>query len=221
MSVLQLGPPTYRSKLSTTSAGSLPWERARLGPDMHGNVGDLAKELAALDTELVWLLDSTLVVGGEDPIWDALKWFELLPDVGAVCGRRVDANGITVSGAGVLDPRHPSSVIHPMAGAVVQDPGPYAMAFKPHTIDLLDIGCALVHRPRLLASLDQIDHSTRIDRAGLLVAASLRKAGWRTVYSPSMCSLTDGPEPEPISGGEPQHGARGLSPIMSARSRFG
>ena len=220
VSLVSLGAMTRHTRTTIINDAGFPFHAVHEGPPPDGTVDSLAEVLANLESDLVWLIDGTALVGGSDPVWDAVKWFELVPDLSAVCGRRVNPDGVVVLGAGVVDPQGSSSVVYPMAGAAMGDPGPYALALKPHTIDLLDFRCTVAHRTRLLSALDLVTGSTCIELSGLIVSAALGELGWRTAYSPLMCSVIDRVEPEPLSDGTPRSSARGLAPIISARSRF-
>jgi O-antigen biosynthesis protein len=220
VALVSLGSMSDATRSSVSGISSLPLELAVEGPTISSSVDALVSRLDDLDTDLVWILDSSTILDGPDPIWDILKWFELLGDVGAVCGRSVAADGLIASGAGIDDPDSRLGILEPLAGRALQDPGPYALALKPHTIDFVDIRCTVADRSRLLQALDELPASTPIDGSGLLIARSLRSHGWRVVYTPLLSTLS-AVAPQHVAAVQPAARAgRGLGPILAGARRF-
>lgn len=81
----------------------------------------LASALAAGQAPIVWLVSDSIVFEDDRAPWEALRLLELHPRVQAVSGRLVDGSG---------------RLAWPWAGAAESDPGPYALALKPHTIEV-------------------------------------------------------------------------------------
>ena len=153
LSLVSLGTMSTPLRGTIVQDAEFPFHSVHEGPTLNGDLTELARILEDVDADLVWLVDGTALVGGCDPIWEAVKWFELLPDVIAVCGRSVDSWGALSGGADVADPVDPASTISPIAGRRLDDPGPYALALKPHSIDAIDWGCVIGRREALVSLL--------------------------------------------------------------------
>ena len=174
VALVSLGPMTTVMRQSVVQDAGFPFASMHEGPQPDGDREALVDTLEAVDTDLVWLVDGSTLVGGCDPIWDAVKWFELLPDVIAVCGRSVDDRGVLSGGADLFDPVGTPSIVSPLAGHTPNDPGPYALALKPHSIDVIDLGSVVARRDALitlLASSDDTDSPGRIVFDPLLTRA--------------------------------------------------
>jgi hypothetical protein len=220
VALVSLGEMSSYTRSSVAANGTFPFELVRPGPERSAITEQLAHTLRGVESRFVWILQSDVLVGGTDTIWEAVKWFELLPDVGVVCGRTVAGNGQVASGAEIEDPDARLGYRAPMSGRSVQDPGPYSIAFKPHTIDVVDVRCLVAERGRLLQALDKLPPSISIDRSGHLLARSLASVGWRVVYSPLVSMAASEMKPqlkpeEPVS--RPGHG---LGPMIAAARRF-
>jgi len=153
VALVSLGPMTKPMRGTVTRDAEFPFCSVHEGPTLDGDVAGLVRILEDVDADLVWLVDGTTLVGGCDPIWEAVKWFELLPDVIAVCGRSIDESGTVCGGADVVDPGNPASTMSPIAGRRLDDPGPYALALKPHSIDAIDWGSVIARRDALIGLL--------------------------------------------------------------------
>ena len=138
-----------------------------------------------------------------------------------MCGRFVGVDGRIVAGAAVEDPDTRTGLREPLTGSTLQDPGPYALALKPHTIDLIDFRCVVAHRERLLEALDELPASVPIDRSGLLATRKLRSKGWRVVYSPLLEALgTDDPTKVIMPSERLARATSGLGRFFAAKSQF-
>jgi O-antigen biosynthesis protein len=220
VALVSLGEMSSHTRSSVAANGPFPFDLVRPGPERCATTEQLADTLRAVESRFVWILDSDVLVGGTDTIWEAVKWFELLPDVGAVCGRIVADDGQVASGAEFEDPGARAGFRAPMSGRSVKDPGPYAIALKPHTIDMVDVRCLIAERGRLLQALGELPSSISIDRSGLLLARSLGSVGWRVMYSPLVIAATAEMTPQ-VKPAEPvARPGRGLGPMLAATRRF-
>jgi hypothetical protein len=118
-----------------------------------------------------------------------VKWFELLPDVVAVCGRSIDEMGIVASGAGRLGSAAPQRTVSSVAGRTCDDPGPYAMALKPQSTDLLDVHSVIADRRSIIAASRAQEPTTTVRAGDVELARRLQERGGRIVYTPLMTRL--------------------------------
>ncbi len=191
VALVSLGEMSNYTRSSVAANGTFPFESVHTGPSGSASIEELAAVLDGISSRFVWILDSHALVGGSDTTWEAVKWFELLSDIGVVCGRAVDLDGRERRfRSGVRGSGRTPGFRSPMSGRSAQDPGPYAIAFKPHTVQMVDVRCVISDRARLLRALDGLPASVSIDRSGLLLARSLGAEGWRVVYSPLVSAAT-------------------------------
>ena len=196
-----------------------PLDGTILGPGTARPAGELIDVLERVDSDLVLLVQGDMLVADSDPVWEAVKWFELLPDTAAVCGRLLAPNGSIILGADLGDSCADGAVFHPIAGRQAGDPGPYALALKPHSIDVFDPRLALVDRRLLLGALRSIDSVMSIESSGTALGTSLRDGGARIVYSPLLMALAPNVQMPQISDAvDPS--PMGLGPISRSRTLF-
>jgi hypothetical protein len=210
--------PWMRESLARTN--SLPFADVVCGPAPDGPVEDLVARLESVGTDLVVVVDGSLVLGVDGWLWEAIKWFELLDDVGAVCGRRVDQRGAITAGGEVRSIDRPSGE-QPLYGQAVDAPGPYALGLKPHTIDKVDLRLAVVRRAAVADAL-RGRPGQRVSSVGWGVAAGLESGGWRTVFDPMLTALApvgpvDGEETAPRA---PAADAHGLGAFVAGRRQY-
>ena len=221
LSILTLGQLTAATYGSVADANNFPIEAISVGPSPDAPIGTLVTALEHVDSTLVWILDPTIIVGGDKPVWEAVKWFDLLDDVGAVCGRFVSSDGIVRTGAELADDSEPAGVLHPLAGRKLTDPGPYALALKPHSIDLVDTFNAVVDSKRFMAALRAVPQDLPIVASGLKLGRSMASCGSRVVYTPLITSLDPGTRILPtVPVDTSQSARRGMKPISDGRRHF-
>jgi O-antigen biosynthesis protein len=182
--LLSLGPLTGASRLAVIQDAGFPFETVYEGPDLDERVSDLAEFFARMSSDFVWLLDGDTVSGGYDPIWEAAKWIELVADVVAVCGRAVDERGIVSYPAS----RFAALVASPSRSLPVErsveDPGPYAVALKPQSINRIDLRSCLVRRSPFLRALTTLDPNAILRECEIELSDAISGGGGRISYSP-------------------------------------
>jgi hypothetical protein len=111
--------------------------------------------------------------------WEASKLFELHSDVAITCGRLIDRDGQVVESGLVFDER--GRLVAPFTGQRRTDPGPYALALKPHQL-LCPIKAFFVVRVSLISrALAAMPRDAKINHpcdwmAAFAVANNLRVA---------------------------------------------
>ena len=127
----------------------------------------------------VAILSDKISLGGDGWVWEAIRLFELHDDVAVVSGRVYDDQDVVVdtgrrSGSwcdGYLD----------FTGLTRADPGPFALALKPHSIDVPGEVPMFVSTPFLLSALAQERVPVRLAE---LLANAAAKGSRRIAYSP-------------------------------------
>ena len=64
--------------------------------------------------------------------WEALRLFELHPTIGCVSGRVIGKDGLITDACWINDD---GRLVNPWLQRAAEDPGPYALALKPHLVD--------------------------------------------------------------------------------------
>jgi O-antigen biosynthesis protein len=219
ITMVTLGPMSDWCRTSLVNADMPILAGVVTGPASDEPTGELTRLVGDVGTDLVLLVDGGLLVADDDPVWEAVKWFELLADTAAVCGRLLAPDGSIVRGAEIADPGSPDGVFRPLAGWLASDPGPYALALKPHSIDVFEPRFALADRQQLLHALRRTDPATRISDSGPVLGRLLFEAGRRVVYSPLLTALTTSVVRPPTL--EPANPSMvGLGPLSISRRRF-
>ena len=95
--------------------------------------GALRQEIRA---EFVAICAGDALPRGNLWAWEALKLFELFPEVSLLAGRLIDSQGFVTGGGAVFHPDGHPTVLG--RGAPEEESGPFGMALKPHTVDLVD-----------------------------------------------------------------------------------
>lgn len=194
VTLLSLGELSAHTRASISTDGGFPIQSVVSTPVT--STRSLAQSLTTIGSELVWILDGNLIVCGSDSVWQTAKWFELVPDVAAVCGRRVDLRGRVTGGADVLTGIDDLSVVSPIAGRAIEDPGPFALALKPQTIEVIDFGCVLARRVVLLEALNSVVAASPPAEARIEVSRKLVEFGGRIMYDPLLVTCGHGNDDE-------------------------
>jgi glycosyltransferase involved in cell wall biosynthesis len=174
-------------------------EQSRAGASTSGNLA-LARTVVAIprrmETPDDWRrlgealsgdADYAVVLGerwrpeGEDWLWEAIKWFELLPDTAIVGGRLVDDHGIVVdAGLG----RRGHQVLPVYRGLPRTEPGAFALALKAQTIHAPAEGFFVGQRAFLRSAVESVLRGGFSASFAATLGALARNAGRRVVYSP-------------------------------------
>jgi glycosyltransferase involved in cell wall biosynthesis len=129
-----------------------------------------------------------LVVTGEiddldqSGIWEAVKLFEMHPEVAVVSGRLVSGAGTVVECGSVLDDL--GRLISPFAGLGAADPGPFAMALKAHCIVSPAQGLFVARRSFLERALERQPPGLDLPALPVWLAACAAADNLRVAYSP-------------------------------------
>jgi len=221
VTLMSFGPLSTPARDAVAQSGAFPIQSIITGPPRSASSEELVSALEQLTTEFVVLMDPSAVLGGSDPLWEGLKWFELLDDVVAVCGRSVDDRGILVGGAELADTGVTDGSWSPLTGRPIGDPGPYALALKPHSIECLNTGFLIVDRQEYIAAMRRAGPNESIGESTVSVSQAIRDGGGRIIYDPLLINTRPTHlRAAPRSGSAPWSSRSGLGPIMGARSLF-
>jgi O-antigen biosynthesis protein len=119
----------------------------------------------------------------ERAAWEAMRLFEMHPDVAAAAGRIIGSDGkVAAYGAA---PGFADGAVALAVGAGRNDPGPYAMALKPQTATRL-AGEYLFCRTGLLreAAARLAEEDVPLDRIAACLTSLIAERGLRIAYSP-------------------------------------
>jgi glycosyltransferase involved in cell wall biosynthesis len=204
LALLSVGPIARWCHASVITNSTYPLCHLVEGPSYDATVWEFAEALRRLTVPHVALLDPSLVVGRHDGLWDAMKWFELAPDTAIVSGRIVDADGC-LTGL--------------MRGNRVDDPGPYALALKSHSVATPDLRLSVAEVSSFLLALDEIDSSASLKSSVDAIASALHAQGHRIVFEPLLMAGDGGSSSMPPIDTD-LGGRYGLAPIHASRTRF-
>jgi glycosyltransferase involved in cell wall biosynthesis len=221
LTLLDLGRRSDASRRSLVAGEPFPYRAIVEGPGAADPAEALVDALHRISTPLVFVLDGAAVVGGDGAVWEAVKWFELLSDTALVCGRSVDVDGRLRAGAEVEDPEIDDRLLHPLEGRTIEDPGPYALALKPHSVSVAEPRCMVADRRRLIDALEDADGARPSGSLGAVIGRSLARRGWRIVYTP-LLSVTVPGEPFPLDpvSADAARVRRGLGPVTASSRWF-
>jgi glycosyltransferase involved in cell wall biosynthesis len=134
-------------------------------------------DLDPLTVEYVAVLDSACTPIGDGGCWEAMRLWEMHPDVAVAGGRVLDSSGKVVESCSTLSgPAHD--------GLHRGDPGPFAMALKPQTATRVS-GLFFFCRTDLLRGvIDRVGGKAEAAALSEQVACLARERGLRLAYSP-------------------------------------
>jgi hypothetical protein len=115
-------------------------------------------------------------------IWEAVRLTELHPSVGVCGGRVVSWRGDVRQGCRVLDAG--GALVDPFVGRSAADPGPFALALKPHQVASASPDIFIADTALLRAALRSADSTLRFGDLATRLSAWAWTSGRAVVYSP-------------------------------------
>ncbi|MDQ3242472.1 MAG: glycosyltransferase, partial [Gemmatimonadota bacterium] len=145
--------------------------------DLPGTLEDLARDGLA---QYVAVLSAGARPSDDEWIWEAVRLFECHPAIALCGGRVVDRHERVVRSVGVLDDR--GTLVYPFVGQGRLEPGPFALALKPHLV-------ATVPDEFYVIATDALSMEGVLDGAGdrcpaLRLSAAAWAGGRAVAYSP-------------------------------------
>ena len=132
----------------------------------------LDSAVADLPDDAIILLAAANITGiAAAGVWDAVKLFELHPSVEVVGGRVLDPSRVVIEAGRVCIDQ--GAWVDPFAGRLAADPGPFALALKPHRIDRPAAGLMAVRVSLLRDLIAAADVASLDDLADACAAACL------------------------------------------------
>jgi len=136
----------------------------------------------ALGAGLCAVLSQDLLAANTQTPWEALKHFEFFLDLGAIGGRILERDGrVADAGSIVLEDGRRHFVF---AGLDQADPGVFALALKPQTLDCPSLDAFFVRREILLAATAPAHAPVSIAQLAIAAGVEARNAGQRIAMSP-------------------------------------
>lgn len=150
---------------------------------------------------LRWLLDEVraphvLVMSGavhpvgDDWWWEAVKLFELHPEIALVGGQLVDESDHILRGGDVFDSG--GQALCPQGGKTANDPGPFALALKPHCVGAVPTDFFLADTEFLRISLAAFPADARLAGLGLRLGAEAQRRARLVAFSPLIKAVVRG-----------------------------
>jgi hypothetical protein len=118
---------------------------------------------------------------GDDWIWEAVRLFECHSTVAVCGGRLTDGEGRIARACGVLD--DDGALVQPFVGLGRLDPGPFALALKPHLVATVPDDFYVIATD-VLASGALVEAAAQESGGGVRVAAEAWARGRTVAYSP-------------------------------------
>jgi glycosyltransferase involved in cell wall biosynthesis len=149
------------------------------------------------------VLSTHVVPEGDGWIWEAVRLFECHASLALCGGRLFDENGTTTRSCGVLD--DDSMLAHPFVGLGRLDPGPFALALKPHLVATVPDDFCVIATDVL--SADAATGAPACGRSlGLRLAAEAWARGRTVAYSPLIeARLNESARPGPVCQDADRH----------------
>lgn len=154
-----------------------------------GGAAALRSTVAQLASDLVLVTGPGVMEVGEDGIWEALKHVEMLPSCAAVTGTLLRRDGTILNGPMVL--RDARTLVDPLAGHPLVEPGPFSLGLKPHCVSAAIVDLLLVRRSFLLDVLDERPPDCGLRSLGAWLGARAEAAGQVVVYEPMLRAFVD------------------------------
>ncbi|CAO3460156.1 hypothetical protein [Azospirillum argentinense] len=144
----------------------------------------LGDALASVTASHVLVLREGLRV--EDAaLWEAMRLFEMHPDMVLVGGRVLDGQERVVECCGIATPTSSGAVRFPWLGLKRGDPGPFAMALKPQTAATVPDGFFIADVAFLRGTPQRVAPAeTPAGGLGSILGDAARHMGRRVAYSP-------------------------------------
>ncbi|MFQ5851459.1 MAG: glycosyltransferase [Candidatus Binatia bacterium] len=134
--------------------------------------------------------DAVEVEDGEWP-WEALKLMELHQDVAIVGGRILDTHGTVVATGMVF--REDGLLVCPEKHRTAGDPGHFALALKPHTVNGASLDFLVADREFLTSALNSLPVSATLACLPMWLGGAALKNGRRVAFSPLINAKVSGP----------------------------
>ena len=144
--------------------------------------GALRRALASSDAPRVLVVSDAVEFTGAEGWWEAIRLFELFPEVAVVSGYLLDRSGRVVDGAPLVFPE--GRVVVPQAGRPADDPGPFAIALKPHCVAGVPTDLFMAERTLLRAVVDALPDDAPLAGLGLRLGLAALANGRRVAFSP-------------------------------------
>ncbi|WP_420100947.1 glycosyltransferase [Bosea sp. (in: a-proteobacteria)] len=179
------GPPDDATRAAPPPARAAWWrfwgggEKRQESP---ATVGQMKRFLATTVEPLTLILSSAVEPIGEDWFWEAVKLFELHPDVALVHGLLVNEQGRVRRGGEVF--LSDGTLVCPQAGKPMSDPGFFALALKPHSVAAAPTDFCLAETGLLRDLLARLPGNAPLAGLGIRLAAAARERDLRTAFSP-------------------------------------
>jgi glycosyltransferase involved in cell wall biosynthesis len=123
-------------------------------------------------------------------IWEAVKLFEMHPEVAVVSGRLMNTNDVVVAGGSVRD--NLGRLVSPFAGLRRTDAGPYAMALKAHCILCPADGLFVARAGFLRRAIEHRPHRLELPALPAWLGAFAIAENVRIAYSPLLQARVHG-----------------------------
>ena len=183
---------------------TFPFRRIVRIPMSGGWPVALAEMLSAVDatSSHVVVVSDRICLRGDDWVWEAVRLFELHADVAVVSGRVHDSQDVVIDTGRRLGSW--SQGYKDFTGLRRSDPGPFALALKPHSIDVPVAVPIVVDTSFLCSALAPTEGGAPQPLPQLLATAAARHSR-RMVYSP-LIDATQSSSAQPLesSKGESQ-----------------
>ena len=182
MLVLSYG-PAYATERTVESV-TFPFRRIVRISMAGGWPAALREIAAALDgtsSSYVAVVSDSVCPSGDAWVWEAIRLFELHHDVAVVGGRVYDDQKVVIDTGRRFGPW--SDGYRDFAGLLRTDPGPFALALKPHSIDV-PVEVPIVVDRSFLCNALALTQERAPERLAQLLAIAAAKERRRIVYSP-------------------------------------
>ncbi|TDN67202.1 glycosyltransferase [Paraburkholderia sp. BL10I2N1] len=153
-------------------------------PALRGRQGisALLDVLEHSESEFAMLVGPATLAIETQSIWDAIKHFELVPDVVAVGGPLVDSSGMILRGALFLYDN--ATLIDATAGRAMSDPCAGSLGLKPHCVNGLSPDLLIARRDFLVAALKAAPEGLAMRSLGAWLGAFAARVDRPMVYEP-------------------------------------
>ncbi|MFM0128776.1 rhamnosyltransferase WsaF family glycosyltransferase [Paraburkholderia sediminicola] len=161
-------------------------------PALRGRKGisTLLDVLEHSKSEFAMLIGPATLAIENQSVWDAIKHFELVPDVAAVGGPLVNSSGCILRGALVLSDN--ATLVDATAGRAMSDPCAGSLGLKPHCVNGLSPDLLVARRGFLVAALKAAPEGLAMRSLGAWLGAFAARVDQHLVYEPLLRGFVKG-----------------------------
>ncbi|OYU87889.1 MAG: hypothetical protein CFE29_20925 [Bradyrhizobiaceae bacterium PARB1] len=162
------------------------------GGTSHVTFGEALRAALEIGNDFIGFVSHDVQLDWSAVLIEASRLFELHEDLAAVGGRLIGDDGCVAEACFVTMPD--GSLLSPQVGLAAGDPGPFALALKPHSVAVPSPRLAFFSRTFILENRDALTACLTRDEFILLASRLASAQGGRVAFSPLVSARIRGTE---------------------------